>query len=433
MAKLIIRNVGPIKDINIELNKINVIIGPQSSGKSTINKIACYCTWVEKKVSLEQSFDFFMERNSFKDNLVKFHKLNGYFQSGSCIEYESQVVKFSYLYRENIPHFEGVNQYEYICPKISYIPAERNIVSIISDWGQVRLPDNNIFNFMSDWNVARKLYNYDNNLPINSINAKYFYDESSDIDYLEVINGKKIKLLDASSGQQSLIPLYVLVIYFTRNIYEKKEKAIKTDEQKAKLTAQLLYHSLYSIVEDKAILEDSKRFEEFLDRNFATIEGGKKKLSERGYAFFNDLQNYFSHYTEINYSSLFIEEPELNLFPSAQKHLLYFIISKIKEKRHRLFFTTHSPYILYALNNCIMGWLVKDKIPQDIAEQLESFKSWIDPNKVSAWQIENGSLVSIQERHTNSIGKHYFNKIMNETMNEYYTLLNYFNPNDYEK
>ena len=67
MAKLIIRNVGPIKDINIELNKINVIIGPQSSGKSTINKIACYCTWVEKKVSLEQSFDFFMERNSFKE------------------------------------------------------------------------------------------------------------------------------------------------------------------------------------------------------------------------------------------------------------------------------------------------------------------------------------------------------------------------------
>lgn len=433
MAKLIIRNVGPIKDINIELNKINIIIGPQSSGKSTINKIACYCTWVEKKVSLEQSFDFFMNADSFKDNLVKFHKLNGYFHLDSYIEYESNVVKFSYLYRENIPHFKWINQYEYICPKISYIPAERNIVSIISDWGQVKLPDNNIFNFMSDWNVARKLYNYDNNLPISSINAKYFYDESSDIDYLEIINGNKIKLLDASSGQQSLIPLYVLIIYFTQKIYESKEKKIKTDERNAKLTVKLFYHTLTNSVEDKSILNDSKKFEEFLDRNFATNEGGKKKLSKKGYAFFNDLQNYFSHYTEINYSSLFIEEPELNLFPSAQKHLLYFTISKIKEKRHRLFFTTHSPYILYALNNCIMGWLVKDKIPQDIAEQLESFKSWIDPNKVSAWQIENGSLVSIQERHTNSIGKHYFNKIMNETMNEYYTLLNYFNPNDYEK
>ena len=51
MAHLIIRNIGAIKEVDIELNKINVIMGPQSSGKSTINKIACYCSWVEKKVS----------------------------------------------------------------------------------------------------------------------------------------------------------------------------------------------------------------------------------------------------------------------------------------------------------------------------------------------------------------------------------------------
>lgn len=433
MAKLIIRNVGPIKDINIELNKINVIIGPQSSGKSTINKIACYCTWVEKKISLAQSFDFFMDADSFKDNLVNFHKLNGYFHSNSYIEYESNVVRFSYLYSENIPHFEWVNQYDYICPKISYIPAERNIVSMISDWGQVNLPNNNIFNFMSDWNMARKLYHYKNNLPIKSINAKYFYDEVLEIDFLETPNGRKINLLDASSGQQSLIPLYVLIIYFTQNIYENKKKKIKTDERNAKLTIQLLNHSLESIIEDKSILNDSDKFKKFLDINFSTTIDGKKKLSEKGDLFFNNLLNYFSHYTEINYSSLFIEEPELNLFPSTQKDLLYFIISQVKKKDHKLFFTTHSPYILYALNNCIMGWLVKDNIPQDIANQLESFKSWIDPNEVSAWQIENGSLVSIQERHTNSVGKHYFNKIMNETMNEYYTMLNYFNPNNYEK
>ena len=433
MAKLIIRNVGPIKDINIELNKINVIIGPQSSGKSTINKIACYCTWVEKKVSLEQSFDFFMNADSFKDNLIRFHKLNGYFLSDSYIEYESNVVKFSYLYSENVPQFEWINQYEYVCPKISYIPAERNIVSLISDWGQVNLPDNNIFNFMSDWNIARKLYNYENNLPIDSVNAKYFYDEISDIDYLEITNGKKIKLLNASSGQQSLIPLYILIIYFTKNIYEKKEKKVKTNERNSRLIIQLLYHSLSGIVEDKSILNDNERFKEFLDKTLTVNEGEEGKLSEKGSAFIDDLLRSFSHYIEINYSSLFIEEPELNLFPSAQKKLLYFIISQIKEKDHRVFFTTHSPYILYALNNCIMGWLVRENIPQEISKQLESFKAWIDPNKVSAWQIENGSLVSIQERHTNSIGKHYFNKIMNETMNEYYTMLNYFNPNDYEK
>lgn len=39
MAQLIIKNIGPIKDINITLNKVNVIIGPQSSGKSTISML----------------------------------------------------------------------------------------------------------------------------------------------------------------------------------------------------------------------------------------------------------------------------------------------------------------------------------------------------------------------------------------------------------
>lgn len=111
MAQLIIKNIGPIKDINITLNKVNVIIGPQSSGKSTINKIACFCSWVEKKVSLEQSFDFFLKDDNFITNLIVFHKLDGYFSNDSKIMYASSVVKFSFEYRSKVPTFEWVNQY----------------------------------------------------------------------------------------------------------------------------------------------------------------------------------------------------------------------------------------------------------------------------------------------------------------------------------
>ena len=42
MARLIIRNIGPIKDVDIELNKVNVFIGEQSSGKSTIAKFVSF-------------------------------------------------------------------------------------------------------------------------------------------------------------------------------------------------------------------------------------------------------------------------------------------------------------------------------------------------------------------------------------------------------
>ena len=39
MEKLIVRNFGPLKDINIELKSFNLLIGEQSSGKSSIAKL----------------------------------------------------------------------------------------------------------------------------------------------------------------------------------------------------------------------------------------------------------------------------------------------------------------------------------------------------------------------------------------------------------
>ena len=39
MKRLVIRNVGPIKSVDISLNKVNVFIGPQGSGKSTIARL----------------------------------------------------------------------------------------------------------------------------------------------------------------------------------------------------------------------------------------------------------------------------------------------------------------------------------------------------------------------------------------------------------
>ena len=65
MATLRIQHIGPIVEVCVELNKVNVFIGPQSSGKSTINKVACFCTWVEKQVALDQSFDYFLQDGIF--------------------------------------------------------------------------------------------------------------------------------------------------------------------------------------------------------------------------------------------------------------------------------------------------------------------------------------------------------------------------------
>ena len=38
MSRLIIKNIGPIKDVDIKLNKVNVFIGQQSSEKVPLPK-----------------------------------------------------------------------------------------------------------------------------------------------------------------------------------------------------------------------------------------------------------------------------------------------------------------------------------------------------------------------------------------------------------
>lgn len=413
MTKLIIKNIGPIKDVDINLNKVNVIIGPQSSGKSTINKIACYCAWVEKKISLDQSFEYFLKDDNFLNNLIRFHKFESYLREGSQIIFESDIIKITYNYQDKAPSLDWVDKSKYKRSKLSYIPAERNIISMISDWKEVTLPDNNIRSFMSDWNIARKLHKADSSVNIPTLDLKYYYDEDKETDYIMNKDGSQTPLMSASSGIQSYIPLHILVDFFTDWIYNNQEPQSVTSQEKDLHIFSRIREDIFS-----EFNIDSKKFNNILVKA-KSLNEHERTISS---AFFDKFRCYITN----NSTKLYIEEPELSLFPSVQKEVLYYLIHSIQKRTDdTITITTHSPYILYALNNCLMGWLIKDNVPSEIAQSLESYNSWIDPNLVSVWQIKDGGVVSIREQHTNTIGKHYFNEVMNETMNEYYTMLNY--------
>lgn len=71
------------------------------------------------------------------------------------------------------------------------------------------------------------------------------------------------------------------------------------------------------------------------------------------------------YYTYGSYHSIFIEEPEAQIFPLNQKQIIELIVSRFNELKEngnsiRFFITTHSPYILNALNNILeKGALLK--------------------------------------------------------------------------
>ncbi len=58
MYRLVVKNFGPLKDIDIELKKINLFIGENGSGKSVLAKLVTTLT----------DFEIINPRNSFLKN-----------------------------------------------------------------------------------------------------------------------------------------------------------------------------------------------------------------------------------------------------------------------------------------------------------------------------------------------------------------------------
>ena len=96
-----------------------------------------------------------------------------------------------------------------------------------------------------------------------------------------------------------------------------------------------------------------------------------------------------------------IEEPELNLSPETQIALLQHIVKEC----HQLTITTHSPYLLSALNNMLEAGNVSKLHPEKEEEiaALMPKSSWVDFNKITAYKIEKGHIISILDKEYNII------------------------------
>jgi predicted ATPase len=414
MTKIEIKNVGPIKDVSFELNKINVFMGHQSSGKSTIAKIISHCTWVEKDVATSQSHDKYNNTNVFKEHLEKYHKLNNYFQPSSYIFYESDVVEMKY--KEEKFRIEWKSQYAYKRSKISYIPSERNLITL-PEVEKVEFGDTNVRSFLFDWSDARKNYTK-NELSMLHLGVKYYYSEKKNESHIvkhQNGNSYDILLSCASSGLQSITPLLAMIEHLTSTIYNQEEAISLESKDKNQQVINLLVKELI--------------YKKIFEKKFSSHELLKMlKNDEQVKKSFETISNLEEMLFSTHYSQFIIEEPEQNLFPETQIDLIYYLLKKCldKERDHRITITTHSPYILYALNNCMMGALISDKLNEDEKKDFLSKNSWISPDKVNVFQIKDGTLCSIKNSRTGTVDKHYFNGIMKEIMDEYIEMLSFY-------
>ena len=392
MNKLVIKNIGPLKSATVNLAKYNLFIGPQSSGKSCILKIASYCNWVEKRIELSQSPDDYLNELVFWKHLVDYHRLNGFIKKGFLIKYESSYMTFSISGSPEKIQFsfnwKPRNRWQYRRPQIAYIPAERNIVAVIPNWFDISFSnDNNIKGYMSDWENARNTFPQYSKLDILNLGVSYYYDKEQSRERIHINNNDEIAFLNASSGLQSVVPLCGLINYLT-------------------------YHELHrprqlSVAQERELnnLQDTLHKEKFTQSNGSNIVGRvdniTKTFPEPRVKFFSSHQDeaMFSEIVDkfslTQHASIYLEEPEENLFPSTQYELVKWMANQINTTQdNSLCIATHSPYILSSFNNLIQAADNKDS---NVVETVVGKSAAIQFEDINVYAVDNGTAKDIKD------------------------------------
>ena len=337
MKRLKIKNLGPLTEADITLLQKNLIIGLQSSGKSCVLKTACHCSGVEKRMELAQSAEEFLKGSYFIDTLAKYYGMRGYISDDTYIEYETPRLKFSYDHAVRQFTFEWKrNRWEYRRPKISYVPSDRNLVATIPMWSKLPLENDNLLDFMSDWNIARNhVRKIDNVL---NLGLSYRYDSSANVDSIVLPSGKSVRLSEGSSGVQSLMPLFVHLQYLFDLQANGQKESRQNFVQKAE-EIQLMQTLANHVV--KTIKGESS------DENATVrVDGMSFFFKNRKQA--EKFEQMLSWYLQTRRNEIFLEEPEDNLFPPTQCQLVDWLLENISKSlgKDMLFVATHSPYVL---------------------------------------------------------------------------------------
>ena len=340
MKKITIRNFGPIREAEIEMARMNVLVGPQSIGKSCVLKIAAFFSWLEKRIELTQDPEGVL-KNAYKTHFIGYYGLYDYNQKDTYIKYETKLMVIEYKSQTMMMEWKK-DRWNYHRSRISYIPSERNLIATISNWAKVDVNDS-LLEYFSGWDEARKSRR--KGIDILSTGVQYSYKKESDLDVVRLKNGKDLLLSETSSGFQSLVPLFVHLIYLRSGQYNTNRKSSYASKAENERLLHLLIDKLAQGNLDKEVMESIAQLQ-------YVVEYSDKRKAGVGSTEMKALAQTYRNFVYTKRSDIFLEEPENNLFPPTQVQLIEWLIemSTDRFRRNSMFIATHSPYVV----NCFL-------------------------------------------------------------------------------
>lgn len=315
--RLYLKNFGPIKELEMDIKPLTVLIGDSGSGKSAILKITSLLHWIHKQNNLRTFF--------YKSKLAKkgeYSRLKGNYllKTSGLLEFVNKDTEIifetngvTYTSKGKLPTDATISKLS--LEKVAFISENRGV-----------LPDI-----------------YSNKIP-RGLNLPYYLNDTYNlfIDAFDILNNK----FDLESTQLQLFQrsnkLFNKIFIKDKNNNYELQLENASSGTKTALFIEVIIRYLTQHFNFGNILNGS--FQNFLRDKMSTW-GLRKQLNT---------MNDFPNFEQMNLS-IFIEEPELSLYPSAQIRLINRMIKDcFIDKRQgintQLSFATHSPYIINYLN-----------------------------------------------------------------------------------
>ena len=345
MSRIKVKNFGPIRegfvdnDGWLDVGKVTVFIGDQGSGKSTVAKLISTFSWMEKSIVRNQPLLEQLNAAVFK-NLCSQQEMYEYFSENTYLSYKGDACDFEYDERKKSlkAKINDAGLRSYVLPKIQYISAARNLLTILYNISLQNIVDKNgnIIDLSSNIPYMVKVLNVEYMkamevfardgfpLPINDTSV-YYQNHNTFI----VAKGKQVSMASASSGIQSITPLLLVSHYLLNEVSKDFYEKVKTIDNNLKSRIENDFDK-----ESAVLLEKFKQIYSF-GRGILTKKEDEKLLDKK-------LKKYIpSSFVNI------VEEPEQNLFPTSQQKLINSLLEYNNAiNKNKLIITTHSPYVI---------------------------------------------------------------------------------------
>ena len=110
---------------------------------------------------------------------------------------------------------------------------------------------------------------------------------------------------------------------------------------------------------------------------------------------------------------------------SEHKSLVYGFVKHHSNINKIAVIHTDSQFVLYAFNNLVFNYIVKDKMPANLRDEMTCKNIMIDPKDIRIYQVENGIVTRIQNK-DGLIEHNCFDSEMNIIMNDFYKMIDYY-------